>query len=86
MWLAMSGFSTFVKCEESKTKVVQTEISLKNTIVYIHQNNNYYEQDSKNTARPRRFNYQMQLNWFRRAFDKKAAQELGSLVSFEVCY
>ena len=34
----------------------------------------------------RRFNYQMQLNWFRRAFDKKAAQELGSLVSFEVCY
>ena len=34
----------------------------------------------------RRFNYQMQLNWFRRAFDKKAAQELGSLVSYEVCY
>ena len=31
----------------------------------------------------RRFNYQMQLNWFRRAFDKKAVQELGSLVSFE---
>ena len=26
----------------------------------------------------RRFNYQMQLNWFRRAFDKKVVQELGS--------
>ena len=26
----------------------------------------------------RRFNYQMQLNWFRRASDKKAVQELGS--------
>ena len=26
----------------------------------------------------RRFNYQMQLNWFRRAFDKKAVRELGS--------
>ena len=37
-------------------------------------------------AKKRRFNYQMQLNWFRRAFDKKAAQELGSLVSYEVCY
>ena len=37
-------------------------------------------------SNPRRFNYQMQLNWFHRAFDKKAAQELGSLVSYEVCY
>ena len=34
----------------------------------------------------RRFNYQMQLNWFHRASDKKAVRELGSLVSFEVCY
>ena len=25
-----------------------------------------------------RFNYQMQLNWFHRASDKKAVQELGS--------
>ena len=41
---------------------------------------------SEYTVQMRRFNYQMQLNWFRRAFDKKAAQELGSLVSYEVCY
>ena len=34
----------------------------------------------------RRFNYQMQLNWFHRASDKKAVQELESLVSCEVCY
>ena len=34
----------------------------------------------------RRFNYQMQLNWFHRASDKKAVRELGSLVSCEVCY
>ena len=26
----------------------------------------------------RRFNHQMQLNWFHRASDKKAVQELGS--------
>ena len=25
----------------------------------------------------RRFNYQMQLNWFRLSFDKKAVWELG---------
>ena len=43
-----------------------------------------YEYEALFTTR--RFNYQMQLNWFHRASDKKAVQELESLVSCEVCY
>ena len=37
-----------------------------------------YNRLSANIDIERRFNYQMQLNWFRRSFDKKAVQELGS--------
>lgn len=82
-WLGMDLIMALNEFNSYKTNVsMQRLIMGKHFFPFFVENIEKY----KSKLPTRRFNYQMQLNWFHRASDKKAVQELESLVSCEVCY